>query len=334
MSKMAKKPFILSIYSLFIMLIFAFPIIFTVFSEIAESSIAEPRSNDTSVCVKPIKNRPDGWGGIKWGDSPEKFGKHGVLIERDGKRLEVFKKTKDTAVLGGVRIIEIRYYFVDNKLAMIDFLCAKSTKPELLSYAVEEFGKPQLTEINYTIFGWYDDIVNVCISESLFEQYTAMRFLSDTFALSENFLKFTLKPIPNKEKLKGFGSMKFGDPLELLGKDKVLITTNKALKTATYKKNQEVASYNNFKIETVLYHFSESNFLFLFYQTKLILIQIFFANTVANEQLKEYAMAQFGAPALVSADELNYQWADSSGFAIFLELHQKGKGGLLSYGFI
>jgi hypothetical protein len=282
-------------------------------------------SNATLKSAMTIKNRPEGWDGIFGGDSPLKFGHNKLFVSEDVKHGAMYVIPNQTTRLGDANINKITYYFNANKLIAIDFLCAKTEEIKLFSYAVAEFGSPQLIGINTDKFVWFDDVVCIYMkfAANQGDEHAFMRYLLKKYANNNNFPKFPLKKIRNIGLLMGFGGIKLGDSLEILGQDTILVRSNQRLGTLTYKKIIDKTEFNGFEIEEIGYSFLQS---------RLFFIEISFKKSVSKKQFIQYMTQLLGKPACISFDEKFYQWYDNSDVAIFID--ENSNGIRLTYGFI
>jgi hypothetical protein len=245
-----------------------------------------------------IKNRPDGWATLKWGDAPSSLGNEGHVVSQFTDGMVVYGRQNETAILGNAEISDIKYYFKDEKLVMIDFVCeATSGNQRLLDYAIEQFGQPQLIEVNNDQYGWLDDYLNVFIS--MYSGKPAMmRFLLTSVSNGDTNPTFHIKPLTGK--LDGFGGLKWGDSPNKLG-DAKLIHNSAELKRSIYTKNNEITKFNGFGVKVVCYIFLES---------KLVFVVVTFADSATKEQLKNYTLKLLGNPYAIYNDGYKYEWID------------------------
>jgi hypothetical protein len=229
--------------------------------------------------LKPIKNRPTGWGGLAWEDPPDKLPTNRILISDDITNGKTYIIPGETAVFGDANASVIKYYFKEEKLIMVDFLCESTQVERLFKYAVTQFGPPPFQGAEEDKFAWADEDVGVYFQfKKNNAKFGLMRYLLYEYSTNDTFGAFPLKTIPNKNKLNGFGGIKLGDPLEVLREENELslIRTIPHYGIETYTKKREVKKWNDFEIKMILYNFLES---------KLVTVDIRFVEETESEQL-------------------------------------------------
>jgi hypothetical protein len=277
----------------------------------------------------PIKNRPEGWNGIKWGSPVKALGSERLLIEENTENGDQYIIPTEATTLGMSQINEIRYSFKEDKLIGVDFFCSEHERKELLQYAIEKFGNPQYIGANEDKFAWGDDLVCIYINYNAKKTGVMLRFLLTTYINDRNFFPLSaLRDVPNKDILINFGSLKIGDSLTRLNGQEKLIKQDRQLEVSIYEKDNDFKFFESYKIK---------KFYYFFHRSKLFYIKILFDDNIASnpteKPLKDYFLELFGTPTYTCANELRYHWYDSSDFGIFLEFEQKWHGIELSYGY-
>jgi hypothetical protein len=274
--------------------------------------------------ARPIRNRPDGWNELCWHDSPEKLGPKKVLISDNTTIGAQYEIPGESAVLGAAKISNIKYYFKDNKLISIDFVCPDSLGNELLSHATEQFGSPNAVSADEKEYVWVDGVIIIhIIFGSSQQSQTSMRYILQEFAKGVNAPDFSLKPIPNKSILEDVFIITNKNDLELIPNMGVLKDDYHELKITTYKKKKgEIKYLAGFEIKSVYYIFSRS---------KLVCVSINFSDTVSSDALKTRLIELFGEPTYVSNDDLQCDWVDDN-IDIDVFFRDDHKGGKLYFG--
>lgn len=111
-----------------------------------------------SVSTAEIKDSPDGFRGIKWGQSPDALGKNCSLVMNEGK-LRVYLENDDKLRIGDAEITSVMYGFWDNKFMSVVIKAeglsnSKALKAEMIARHGEPHSQPDKAEENYR---WYDD---------------------------------------------------------------------------------------------------------------------------------------------------------------------------------
>jgi hypothetical protein len=267
---------------------------------------------------RSMQNRPDGWNELRWHDSPEKLGPQKVLISDSPTMGAQYEIPGETAVLGGAKISNIKYYFKDNKLISIDFICPNNLGNELLSYATEQFGPPNLVSADEKEYVWVDDVIVIQIILGSNQQSQAsMRYILLDFTKGINAPDFSRRPIPNKSILEDVFIIINKNNLELIPNNAVLKKDYPELKITTYKKKKgEVKYFAKFEIKSVYYIFSRS---------ELSYVSIVFSDAISAHALKSRLVELFGQPAYISNDDLYYEWVDDEiDIAVFFRDNHKG----------
>jgi hypothetical protein len=271
--------------------------------------------------MKPIKNRPEGWNGIAWEDPPKSLGKARKFLGEISEFGAQYTTENELLSFGNAKIREIKYYFNDNKLVIIEFTFKRTERKEILRRAVEKFGPPQFNGINDDIFAWFDDVICVYLNfESHRKCCGFMRYMLRSSSNTTNFPAFSLKPIPSKNILLDFLGMKFGDTLESSREKLIFVRDNQEQGIEIYRKEEEIISWENLKVKNVHYWF---------YRSKLFFVNIIFDETTKRERIEEYLILKFGMPVSISQDEQIFQWYDGNEFAISMIFNINGDGGEL-----
>jgi hypothetical protein len=269
--------------------------------------------------ARPIPNRPDGWNGITWGAGPDILGIKPLIVDYDAKNGACFIIPGETTSLGNAQVDKIKYYFNENKLVRIDFLSPKSQEGEILRFATENFGRPQLVGAKEDEFVWFDDDVCIYIKFAANrEQLTILRYVLKKFANGSNVPTFQFKIIPNKHLIEEILNVKIGDNLKSFDNDMIFVKNHqKHPEVAIYRRLSEKKFLIGMELKTIRYHFLRS---------KLFVIDISFDAGVSKKQLREFTTSNLGEPNFVSADELYYQWYDGSPLGICLSFNNGPNG--------
>jgi hypothetical protein len=275
--------------------------------------------------MRPIKNRPEGWNEITWGDPPESLGKARKFLGEIPEFGTQYTIKNELLFFDNAKIEKIKYYFNDNKLTIIEFIFKGTEGKEILRSAVEKFGSPQFNGINDDIFAWFDDVICVYLNFApRWNQFGFMRYMLRSSSNAINLPPFPLKPIPNKNILLDFFGMRFGDTLENVREKLVFVRDNQEQGIEIYRKKEgEITSWEDLKVKNVHYWF---------YRSKLIFVNILFDETMKKEKIRKCLIQKIGIPAVISNDGLLFQWNERTEFGLFMLFSQDGNGGQLLYG--
>jgi hypothetical protein len=275
--------------------------------------------------ARPIKNRPDGWNGIRWGNTPNALGPRRSMTANNTAMGVQYIIPGETAVLGKAQIKEIKYYFKENILIAIDFLYPETEKNELMNYVSEKFGPPQFEGLNETKFVWFDDFLCIYVNmDSNNYGLSTLRYLLKSFSNGKNFPAFPFKPIKGKERIKNLLDIKIGDDFDLISNDLIMLNSNGKFGSLMFKKNNEVTELEGLKIKSINYNVLDS---------KMFLTDVFFDDSVKVEQVQKCIIQLIGTPNYVSKDGQFFAWYDGSDFDAMLLLDENEKIMRLSYGF-
>jgi hypothetical protein len=95
-----------------------------------------------------LKNAPDGFAGLKWGDPPDKLGDEAIMFN-EGKPggLEAYVMPGESLAWDDFRINEAVFSFKNNKLILVRITFLNSTDvKKLTDYAMEKYEAPSLTK--------------------------------------------------------------------------------------------------------------------------------------------------------------------------------------------
>jgi hypothetical protein len=134
----------------------------------AKGNIIDEPSNEIPADLKPIKNRPDGWGGLRWKDAPEKLGQDRIVIYKseDGHATS-YKKAREELTLGDIALDSIIYAFYNDQLAIVYIKCVSSADfNKVRDFALAKYGEPNLLGLSDDPPGWLvwtDDFVVISL---------------------------------------------------------------------------------------------------------------------------------------------------------------------------
>ncbi|MDR0651714.1 MAG: hypothetical protein LBG12_00260 [Synergistaceae bacterium] len=136
---------------------------------------------------KRIKNMPDGFGGLRWKDSPEALEEDLILIDADNAyRRSCYKKPEENPYLG--RAVEkALYFFINRRFECVQIYFKKSNSEESLRLLTSEhFGNAMVISADERLYIWGDD--EFIVSLEIFEGGGGM------IALGTNIEWDTTKP--------------------------------------------------------------------------------------------------------------------------------------------
>lgn len=113
-----------------------------------------------SAGAAEIKDSPDGFRGIKWGDPPAKLGAREKLGEVEV--LSTYTRKGDKMSIGEARLNEIRYLFVQDRLFLGVVIEAKEKLncDKLMDALTARYGKP-VDDGAENALRWIDDALNI-----------------------------------------------------------------------------------------------------------------------------------------------------------------------------
>lgn len=114
-----------------------------------------------SVGAAEIKNSPDGFRGIKWGEPPAKLGARDKLGEVEV--MSAYTRQGDEMSIGEAELNEIRYMFVQDRLFLGVVIEAKNkfNCDRLREAMISGYGEPSDDETDDALW-WIDDAVTIC----------------------------------------------------------------------------------------------------------------------------------------------------------------------------
>lgn len=117
---------------------------------------------------KSMKNSPDGFRGIKWGDPISALGKTAQMVEENKvDETKFYIKTDEDLTLGGASLSAIAYVFWREQFATVMIRCKSPSEFEALkAVAVERFGTPVKPNRFIESYGWLDDNAFVSVSQN------------------------------------------------------------------------------------------------------------------------------------------------------------------------
>lgn len=145
-----------------------------------------------STANKTMKNSPDGFRGIKWGDPVSALGETARLIEEDKlSEAEFYLRTDEEMSLGGASLHTVAYVFWKGKFTTVIIRCNGSSDFDALkAVAVERFGTPVKPNRFIESYGWLDDNALVSVSKNPATLMIAsMRFYKEREAEKEGKAK-------------------------------------------------------------------------------------------------------------------------------------------------
>jgi hypothetical protein len=117
------------------------------------------------ISIPPLKERPEGFAGLKWGEPSEKLGEDKIMFSENGNT-EQFTVTGEDLNWDGFAINDARFVFSKNQFTVVRISFEDSVKTsQLKSHVMSKFDKPSLeTERNGgTAFVWNDADLGVIL---------------------------------------------------------------------------------------------------------------------------------------------------------------------------
>ncbi|MDR0615435.1 MAG: hypothetical protein LBG29_01390 [Synergistaceae bacterium] len=121
-------------------------------------------AGETDLKLPPLKDQPDGFAGLKWGDSADKLADQGLLFGEGSS--EQYVVPGDGRTWEGFEIDEMKFSFKKNQLVMVRLSFAESAKPDSIKeYAMKKYDKPSLENKRdgVTSYVWNDDVFGVIL---------------------------------------------------------------------------------------------------------------------------------------------------------------------------
>lgn len=131
-----------------------------------------------------IKDSPEGFRGIKWGNPPSALGEAAIVIENhDVIKITVYSRQGDKMSLGSAELVVIGYVFWDNKLMGVAVRANHGEFENLKDVATEKFGLPEPPGEYVDAYSWGDDKVFIHLKESYEPELLIVSIpLSDEFS--------------------------------------------------------------------------------------------------------------------------------------------------------
>lgn len=152
---------------------------------------------------KPIKNSPDGFRGIKWGDPLSALGKtDGHVYEEPVFGFKLYSRVDEDLSFGSAQLSSVSYAFWKGQFINVGLHCkTPSDFPAMKAAAIERFGKPVKPDGSIEKYIWQDENVLITLEQN------SPKMMIYFLPLLK---KCTLEQEPSKKKLLGF-------PFEMLG---------------------------------------------------------------------------------------------------------------------
>ncbi len=118
--------------------------------------------------IPDFKNSPDGFRGLKWGDSVSALGVNAELIRNEPKIETVqYSKKGEVLSLGGADLSQVVYFFWKDKFISVMLICkSPSDFHPLKEVAIERFGNPVKPNRYIEKYGWLDDNAMINLSKN------------------------------------------------------------------------------------------------------------------------------------------------------------------------
>jgi hypothetical protein len=124
-------------------------------------------AGEIDLKLPPLKDRPDGFAGLKWGDPADKLEGYIMFSEAESGGPEQYVVPGDGKAWEGFAVDEIKFSFWRNQLVMARLSLADSVKPnDVKEYAMKKYGAPSLESkrdggVSYV---WNDDTFGVILT--------------------------------------------------------------------------------------------------------------------------------------------------------------------------
>ncbi|MDR3280877.1 MAG: hypothetical protein LBT23_10225 [Synergistaceae bacterium] len=262
-----------------------------------------------SFAIKPVTNRPDGWGGLVWGDPPEKLGESRVRTDTAEDNKEAYIREGETTNLGAAAIGRVKYHFFDGRLAAVDFTSLDQSEDiPLLDYASREFGDIQIVSADDDLCEWFDNEIEIYLV-SLPNQPAVLRIISSSVPTMGYYAPlFMKKPITNKPD--GYAGLSWGDGPGSLGEGGIVKARDSSRGIAVYSLDRDMPEFDGLAVRDARFSFLESG---------LFLAELAFEDSLTEAELVEYALDRFGGATCVRDDGLEYIWDDGE-FVMSLDI--------------
>ncbi len=124
--------------------------------------------SSVSAANKAIKNSPDGFRGIKWGDPISALGKtDGSLYEEPVFGFKYYSKADEDLSFGSAQLSSINYTFWKGQFISVGLRCkTPSDFPAMKAAAIEKFGKPVKPDNSIEKYTWQDDNVLITLEQN------------------------------------------------------------------------------------------------------------------------------------------------------------------------
>lgn len=118
-----------------------------------------------------MKNSPDGFRGIKWGDPTSALGtQNNIKYEGESGGFDIYTRTNDKLSIGDVSLDFIAYYFCNNKFVALAFDCKSSDSDMIMRIFRERYGDPEQPNKYIKEYQWKDGNALIIIKEDKFNK--------------------------------------------------------------------------------------------------------------------------------------------------------------------
>jgi hypothetical protein len=124
-------------------------------------------AGEVGLKTPPMKDRPDGFAGLKWGDSADKLDDYIMFSESASGGPEQYVVPGDGREWEGFAVDEMKFSFKKNQLVMVRLSFAESVKSDAIKeYALKKYSDPSLESkrnggVSYV---WNDDDFGVILT--------------------------------------------------------------------------------------------------------------------------------------------------------------------------
>ncbi len=124
--------------------------------------------SSVSAANKPIKNSPDGFRGIKWGDPVSALGKtDGHVYEEPVFGFKLYSRADEDLSLGSAQLSSLNYTFWKGQFISVGLGCkSPSDFPAMKAAAIQRFGKPVKPDRSIEKYTWQDDNVLITLDQN------------------------------------------------------------------------------------------------------------------------------------------------------------------------
>ena len=125
-------------------------------------------SSSFASANKPIKNSPDGFRGMKWGDPLSALGKTAEFVHEEPVfGFKYYSKTDEDLSFGSAQLSSINYTFWKGQFISVGLRCkTPSDFPAMKAAAIEKFGKPVKPDNSIEKYTWQDDNVLITLEQN------------------------------------------------------------------------------------------------------------------------------------------------------------------------